>query len=119
MSTSFPADSYHWRADYADGTHLDEHSAPGGLPFAAIDLGRLLALRLVPNYRHLSSHKLLLHPGQRVIFYRTRRLTLPLDPAYPPTRVSVTTLGWQATVDGRNVKRLWHFGDDGGISAEP
>lgn len=115
---SFPADAYFWRAEYADGSHLDEHSVEGGLAFAAIDLGRLLALRLVPNYRHLSSHKLLLHPGQRVIFYRTRRLTLPLDPAYPPTRVSVTTLGWQATVDGRNIKCLWHFADDGSITTE-
>lgn len=112
--SDFPADSYHWRAEYADASHLDEHSVEGGLPFAAIDQGRLLALRLVPNYAHLGHHKLLLHPGQRAVFYRTRTLTVPLDGG-PLRRVSVTTLGWQATIDGRNVKQLWHFHEDGRI----
>ncbi len=110
----FPADAYHWRAEYADGTHLDEHSVEGGLPFAAVDLGKLLAFHLIPNYTGLGHHKLLLYPGQRIIFYRTRSITLPLTGG-AATRTSVTTLGWQATVDGRNIKHLWHFADDGRI----
>lgn len=114
MATAFPADAYHWRAEYADGSHLDEHSIEGGLPFAAIDQGRLLALRLVPNYAHLGNHKLLLHPGQRPVLFRKRTLTVPLGGG-PMTRTTVTTLGWQATIDGRNVKQLWHFHDDGRI----
>jgi 3',5'-cyclic AMP phosphodiesterase CpdA len=48
----FPDDAYHWRAEYADATHLDEHSVEGGLPFAAIDQGRLLALDTTEPGRH-------------------------------------------------------------------
>lgn len=117
MAHEFPADRYHWRAEYADGSYLDEHSVEGGLPFAAIDQARLVALSLRPNYHGLSLHRLVLQPGQRVVFYRVRSVTVPLDGS-ALTRVSVTTLGWQATIDGRNVKRLWHFGDDGAISEE-
>jgi hypothetical protein len=113
----FPADSYHWRAEYADGSFLDEHSVAGGLPFAAIDQSRLAALTLRPNYDHLRRARLLLEPGQRVVFYRTRTLAVPTDGS-PATRTSVTTLGWQATVAGRNVRALWHFGDDGSITEE-
>jgi hypothetical protein len=115
--TGFQVDAYHWRAEYADGTHLDEHSVEGGLPFAAIDQGKLLALHLLPNYAGLGHHKLLLHPGQRVVFYRTRTLAVPLDGS-PASRTSVTTLGWQATHQGRNIRQLWHFGDDGSIREE-
>lgn len=119
MAHEFPADAYHWRAEYADGSHLDEHSVAGGLPFAAIDQARLVSLVLLPNYHGLGTHRLVLHPGQRPVFYRTRTVTVPLDGS-AVTRVSVTTLGWQATIFGpsgpRNVKRLWHFGDDGAIS---
>jgi len=120
--SDFPADSYFWRALYADGTHLDEHSVEGGLPFAAIDQGRCVGMMLCANYNHLGTHKLLLESGQRLVFYRVRTLTVPLVPGYPMTRVSTTTLGWQATiVEGgelRNIKVLWHFGDDGRIEVE-
>lgn len=115
--SDFPADAYHWRAEYADGTRLDEHSVEGGLPFAAIDQSKLAALRLLPNYRGLGEHKLVLYPGQRPIFYRVRTLSAPLGGG-KFSRTSVTTLGWQATIDGRNVKMLWHFGDDGSIAHE-
>ena len=118
MTQTFPADAYHWRAEYADGSTLDEHSIEGGLPFAAIDQSRLSSLVLLANYRHLGNHRLVLLPGQRIIFYRTRTLTIPLD-ASGLKRTSVTTLGWQETVQtslgARNNKRLWHFGDDGSI----
>jgi len=114
MAHEFRSDAYHWRAEYADGSHLDEHSVAGGLPFAAIDQARLVSLVLRPNYHGLGLHRLVLQPGQRVVFYRTRTLAVPLDGG-ALTRASVTTLGWQATIAGRNVKRLWHFGDDGSI----
>lgn len=117
MAHPFADESFIWRALYADGTHLDEYSVEGGLPFAAIDQGRCIGLMLIANYAHLGTHKLLLEPGQRLVFYRTRRLTVPGDGG-PLRRVSTTTMGWQATIDGRNVKVLWHFGDDGRIQVE-
>lgn len=113
----FPDDAYHWRAVYADGGHLDEHAVEGGLPFAAVDRARLVAVELRPNYIGLGRHRLVLHPGQRVVFYRTRSLAMPAGGG-PLRRTSVTTLGWEATVQGGVARQLWHFGDDGSIREE-
>lgn len=119
-------DAWHWRAHYdsLEPGHevLDEYDpATGkGRGFAAIDQTRLAQFELVSQRADLPSHALTLLQGSRPIFFRRRVARLDatrlfdmegvqLNPGYP----TITVLGWQRTVKGKNVKALVFFLEDG------
>ena len=114
------ADGHHWRAQYDDGSHLDEHDADGrGVGFASVDQSRLVALELLPQSGGIP-YRLQLGEGMRPIFFRRRAVTVnPSDGVPEDERVidrkTSTVIGWQRTVEGRNVKSLVVLLPDGSV----
>jgi hypothetical protein len=107
-----PNETFLWKAHYTDGTTLDELDDDGvGRPFAAIDLLRLAALELLPQQEHVRRHILRIDDG-RPIFFRRRRIELDPVEGIEVGRSTVTCLGYQTTIRGRNMQLfLFLFGD--------
>ncbi len=109
-------DSYSWVALYSNGETLGEHDG-GGQPFAAVDLSRLAAVVLVPNRPGFPQIHVRIGPGMRPIFFRRRSIALDPNSGESSHLPSVTVIGWQKTVAGRNVKSFtWIFDEDGSIA---
>jgi hypothetical protein len=120
-------DAWHWRAHYSalDGQpeeFLDEydHETGKGRGFASIDQSRLVRFELVSQRPHLPNHSLALLKDSRPIFFRRRHARLSdyvlvddegneITPGFP----TITVLGWQRTVNGKNVKAVVFFLEDG------
>ena len=113
-------DTHHWRAQYDDGSHLDEHDEDGrGVGFASVDQSCLTALELLPQDGGIP-YRLQLSDDMRPIFFRRRAVTVnPSDGVPEDERVigrkTSTVIGWQRTVEGRNVKSLVVLLPDGSV----
>jgi len=109
-------DDWAWRAIYVDETHLDEVDAAGTEHgFAEVDQGRLVAFALLPRRAGLPTPVVRLDPasGQRPIFFRTRLVDVNPQTGAESNQRTITVLGWQRTVEGRNVQSLTALYDDG------
>lgn len=104
-----------WLVLYTDGTELREEQAGG---FAAVDIPRVKTLvvydRNAPELHYAVAIRE--REGMRPIFFRRKRQLIPTDgdPAEP--YVVATALGWQKTVNGRNVKSLIWLMHDGSVA---
>lgn len=119
-------DAWHWRAHYSSDPEnpefLDEydHETGKGRGFAQIDQSRLVRFELVSQREGLPNHSLSLLKDSRPIFFRRRHARFTdyvlvdekgneITPGFP----TMTVLGWQRTVNGRNVKAVIFFLEDG------
>ncbi len=116
-------DLWHWRAVYTDDSFLDEH--PDGdttHAFADIAMERLAAFWLMPQDASLP-HALIrvTDPRTRVIFFRRRTLTATqqeleqTDGLIGKLTNTLHVLGWQRTVNGRNVQSFTFIYPDGSM----
>lgn len=111
-------DAWTWIACYDDGSSLMEIEPDGTEHgFAEVDLARLSAFVLNPMRDGLPAPivKIDRASGQRPIFFRRR--TIALDPALgtEEKRSTITVLGWQKTVEGKNVKSFVALYEDGSV----
>lgn len=112
-----------WRAHYRDGGVLEEYPDDDvDHGFADIALAECVALELVPQRDHLQTHIVKLTPedGQRLIFFRRRIAAACANQVVDEegnilleTRETITCLGWQRTVEGRNVAAYTFYFPDG------
>lgn len=112
-----------WEAAYSDGGILKQDDDQGEHKFSEINLGKLTTFRVysVSN----ASHEILLdlvsgkfyvkdvcldfgypNVNKRLIYFRRVKQTLGGD---SKCNKVVEHLGWQATIDGKNVKRVICF----------
>lgn len=105
-------DDYRWIAHYDDDTWLNEEDHG----FADIDLSRIIAFELAPNRDGFAPIAVDIDQsvGMRPIFFRRRYLTVATDNEQT-LNGSVTFVGWQKTVAGRNVKSFVAILPDGSL----
>lgn len=113
------AERYEWVAHYCDGAVLAERPDPSDPSrdnsFAAVDHPRLVAITLTPTNPANPPVGVSVpgNEGARGIFFRRNaRIVLAGEGEMPWTG---TAVGWQKTVNGKNVKALLHLGDDGRV----
>lgn len=98
-------DLWYWEAIYDDGTTLEELEDDGTLHgFREIDQERLVAFILRPLLPHLPQYAVQLNPGKRLIFFRKRRKTLDMNTGEQRDEPPYQCIGYQETVNGKNVK---------------
>lgn len=112
-----------WIAHYRDGSILEEYPDEGeDHAFKDINLDECVAFQLVPQYAHLGVHIVKLTPedGQRLIFFRRRIASAASDVALDEngdyilsTRETITCIGWQRTIEGKNVSAYTFYFADG------
>ena len=113
-------DAWHWVAHYTDnGTigeyELDDDGNEVAHSWQHIDMSKFHYLELIPQRPWLGRHILALPDGARPIFFR-RRLALQeldsqqvVDSGIRP----ITCIGWQKTVEGKNVASFTFLLEDG------
>ena len=108
-------ESYQWIAEYDDGTLLAEEP---GVGFKDIDQKRLKYFVLQPLDEKLPTVALYVSEDMRLIFFR-RRAVIPdmemqeLEQTHKER--TLTALGWQKTIHGKNVQFLTFYFPDGRI----
>lgn len=114
------ADAWWWVATYDDGTNVSEvdENLCSVHAMADVDVSRVIAFTLIPTRPEsgLPCPTVELEPatGQRVIFTRRRSITIdPNGPGREVGRKTVHLLGWQRTVNGKNVKAVAYWFEDG------
>jgi len=112
-----PEIKYVWRAVYTDGTILNQFDESGKeRAFKEIDQSRLLKFSWVPVDGQGREVSVTLRPGQRLIAFRRVKWRPFATDSKPEIYYAV---GWQATVNGRNVKSIsWILPDDSVVIAE-
>ncbi len=112
------SDVFTWIACYDDGSSLMEIESDGTEHgFAEVDLDRLSAFVLNPMREGLPSPvvKIDRAGGQRPIFFRRRSIALDPETHGEANRSTITVLGWQKTVEGKNVKSFAALYEDGSV----
>jgi hypothetical protein len=110
-------DVWTWVAEYADGTTIFEMDDAGydvhGLK--DVDLSRVVRFTLIPLREGLPTPTVQLDQasGQRLIFTRRRRIEVNPASEEVVDRSTTHLLGWQRTVEGRNVKGVTYWFEDG------
>lgn len=108
------SDAWVWRAEYTDGTALDEFDEGGDHGFREIDQSRLRRFLLIPTQDHLATHALMPTGDARPIFFRRRSTEINHSGDVESSR-TVHCIGMQQTVGGRNVKAGVFLFDDGSL----
>lgn len=112
------SDLYLWRAHYSDGTYFDEYDETGqSRGFAAVDQSRLLGIELRSQVVGTPDAFLRIPEDARPIFVRRRHIIGQVDAEqfHETIRQTNTIIGWQKTIQGRNVKALTVFMWDGSV----
>jgi hypothetical protein len=112
-----PEDVFYWVAHYRDGSKFKEFNGTGPKHgFAEIDLSRCVALQLIPQRPHLPTPHVVVEEGVRPIFFRRRSQEMDLKTGEIIRYKTVTVLGFQRTIEGRNAKSFMAFYDDGSVT---
>lgn len=106
-------DIYVWRVFYDDGSVLNEVEGETLHYFRDIDLGRVAGFLLVPTLQGLPQFGMQLDNSKRLIFLRRRSITVNLASGEESVRATWHILGWQSTVEGKNVKFLQYVNQNG------
>jgi hypothetical protein len=108
---------WNWRAHYNDGTKLDEWENNTEHGWKDVDLDRLVAFELIPDYDclHLPRPTLSITPTMRPIFFRRNRVEIDPNGGNEVGRIVVPCLGWQKTIEGVNVKSFTFYFEDGSV----
>lgn len=104
-----------WLVLYSDDTELTEEQAGG---FAAVDIPRVKTLVVYDRNTPALHYAVPIREGMRPIFFRRKRQVIPMggsSPANEPVTFA-TVLGWQKTLNGRNVKSLIWLMHDGSVA---
>lgn len=115
---NWSADLYTWRVTYDDTTvfnEIDETGAEHG--FAEVDLTRVHTVAWLPDHSGLQPIVVQIDPatGQRPILFRRRVLSINPGSGEELDRSCVHVLGWQRTINGRNVASYTFILPDGSI----
>jgi len=98
-------DNWYWSAVYSDNTYFDEIEDDGTLHnFREIDQERLIGFILRPLHAHLPQFAVQVTPNKRVIFFRKRKKVLNMNTGEQYDAPPFQCIGFQETVNGRNVK---------------
>lgn len=125
------SDGWTWRVHYSDGTTFDEYEertdAETGEPiaiehgFREVDNLRVEAVELLPQHDGLCGHvvKIDAPAGMRPICFRRRSRLVNLDAGTDTTGPVIHCIGWQKTVNGRNVASyLFIFADGSTLTTD-
>lgn len=113
-----PTDTWLWKAWYSDDTYLDEYDETGqSRSFASIDQSRCVAIELCSQQIGVQDIVLAIPVDARPIFFRRRSHvgSVDADGFHETTRLTSTVVGFQKTINGRNVKALTVFMHDGSV----
>ena len=104
-----------WLVLYSDGTELSEDQAGG---FGAVDIARVDTLVVLDRNAPELHYAVPIREGMRPIFFRRKRqrVSLGSPSATSGPTIYATALGWQKTVNGRNVKSLIWLMHDGSVA---
>lgn len=114
-----------WVVFYNDGTELSEDQAGG---FGAVDIPRVATLAVFDRDEPTVNYAVPIREGMRPIFFRRKRQIVINDPTAVPVEylnennevtqmiTFAVVLGWQKTVNGRNVKSLIWLMHDGSVA---
>jgi len=96
-----------WKANYDDGSFLKQYNADGSEnKYTDIDRSRLVSFELLSD--DVVVFRLFLEEGQRLIF--RRRIVKTLD---NKLKHMIYLVGWQQTINGKNVQSISYIFDDG------
>lgn len=114
-----------WTVLYQDGTELTEEQAGG---FGNVEIERVRVLVVSDRNDPKTQFAVHISEGMRPIFFRRKRQLTINDPSAVPieyfmadgelctTITFATVLGWQKTLNGRNVKSLTWLMHDGSVA---
>ena len=103
---------YSWVAWYNDGTFLEQGSYQDSkFDYAAIDRNKLAAFEIREIENKKTIFKLHLEPGQRLIY--RRRVWQDFNTGQIIGYVYM--VGWQQTIEGRNIQAIAHILPDGHV----
>jgi hypothetical protein len=107
-------DNWYWEAIYSDGTSLEELEDDGTLHgFREINQEKLTGFILRPLHPHLPQFAVQVNPGKRLIFFRKRKKILDMNTGEQYDAPPFQCIGFQETVNGRNVKSYLFVDVDG------
>lgn len=109
-------DGWTWCVHYSDGTTFDEYGADGREHgFREVDNSRVVAVELVPQHDGLVGHvvKIDAPAGMRPICFRRRSRLVNLDSGTDAAGPVIHCIGWQKTVNGKNVASYLFIFQDG------
>lgn len=116
------SDGWTWRVHYSDGTTFDEYEPDGTEhSFAEVDNPRVAVVELLPQHDWLAEHvvKIDAAAGTRPIFFRRRSRIVNLESGEDTAGPVIHCLGWQKTVNGRNVASyLFLFADGSSLTTD-
>lgn len=111
-----PGDVYLWRGYHRDGTISDERDETGRLRgFAEVRATDLFALALVPQVEGLPEPHVVISGDARPICFRRRSVLFDIETGEQQSGATVHVIGWQQTVNGRNVQALLACFEDGSV----
>lgn len=109
-------DSHHWIAHYSDGSEhseIDETGASRG--FASVEMDRVVALEWMPESDSHAGSFVRVPSDARPILFRRRRIDVNAETGEQSKHDAIHVLGWQQTIDGRNVKVFVALYADGSV----
>jgi hypothetical protein len=106
-------DIYIWRVLYDDDSTLDEIDGETLHHFRDIDLERVAGFLLIPTLQGLPQFGIQLDASKRLIFLRRRSIVVNPQSGEELGRATWHILGWQSTVEGKNVKFLQYISQNG------
>ena len=125
MSNTMLRSSIYWKAVYKDGTSLTQFEEGIEKKYPDIDRSKLVAFEIrkaaVNNNPDKLFFRLHLDPGRRLIYRRRVKDNYkiggtPGNPKLVPYWQEVVYLvGWQATIEGRNVQDIAYIFSDGHV----
>jgi hypothetical protein len=100
-----------WKAHYKDGTSLICSELPGGKDYYKIDRTKLIGFELFDKETNKSVFRMPIEDGKRLI-YRKR-----VHQNFHTNQIVkiVYLVGWQKTVNGKNVQSIVHIFEDGSM----
>jgi hypothetical protein len=117
--------SWKWAVIYKDGSEYVEEENVG---FGTINLAEVQTLVVFDEHNHTTQFAIALKDDMRPIFFRRRRQLQLNDPNTVPVGyvhengelkdnyIFATVLGWQKTVNGKNVKSFIWLMHDGSVA---
>ncbi len=121
LPANAPADLWHWRAWYRDGSVLNEYDAAGKHGFKEINLQEVVAFELVPQYNgYAAIHVRIDKPGMEPVFFRRRTIPISIDgqqlPGMPQmAQTTIHILGWKRSINGQEIGSYTFLYEDGSI----
>jgi|SRR6266849_1935481 len=100
-----------WKAIYNDNTFYESSDTPGAKDYDKIDRSKLSAFEIFDSDTKKLIYRLVLEPGQRLI-YRKRGWQ---DFYTSEKLLEIYMVGWQQTVNGRNIQSISHIFPDGHV----